>query len=129
MIAKEAVAQTVKETGKLGFKDGRNWMTSTDSFSRKLFKCNCLYVSVNTSVSSSTLWGVSKQLESDCHSQKEIIPRTELGNSDTGQVGPVNSTRVFNTQPTLVTPASSNSPTSGQACSGDSEELPLKKRK
>ena len=70
--------------------------------------------------SCSTPWGVSAQHESYSlsHSLKEdVLPQTELGNLDTGQLGPANSTRVFN-RLTHSPHQSYQPPPIGQTCPG-----------
>ena len=84
-----------------------------------------LYTSVNTSGSHSTLPGVNGKIDSNrmlvSHKESAVLP-SELGGSDTGQLGPPISPRVSNRfypHPTAVIPTTSNSSVTGQACSGD----------
>ena len=88
---------------------------------------NFPYSCINTSTGScSTPRGVSEQHGSNCLSvshKESLLSQTELGDADTGQLGPANSTGVLNRlypQPHPVTPAPTYSPTSGQTCAGDS---------
>ena len=78
----------------------------------KYTKCNYLYTSVKTSGSHSTPLGADGKFYSNKMpvSHKEItVPQTELEGSDTGQLGPSNSSGLLNrlySHPTSVTPAS-----------------------
>ena len=54
--------------------------------------------------------------------KESTVPPTELEGSDTGQLGPSNSSGLLNrlcSHPTSVTPTSPNSSVTGQACTGD----------
>ena len=56
---------------------------------------------------------------------ESTVPPTELRVSDTGQLGPSNSSGVLNrlySHPTSVTPTSSNSSVTGLTCSGDTNQ-------
>ena len=69
---------------------------------KQTFKCtkyNYLYTSVNTSGSHSTPQGVDGQVDSNRMSvshKESTVSSAELGGSDTGQLGPTNSTGVSN---------------------------------
>jgi len=109
----------------------RSWKEMTSRHScTKLFKYQKFiypYSGINTSTGScSTPRGVSEQHESDCLSvshKQSLFPQAELGATDTGQLGPANSTGVLNRlhpQPQPATSTPTNSPTTGQTCTGDS---------
>ena len=76
---------------------------SSDTACKQFFKCtkyNYLYSSANTSGSHSIPKGVDRQVDSNRMSvfhKESTIPSAELGGSDTGQLGPTNSTGVSNT--------------------------------
>ena len=91
----------------------------------KYTKCNYLYTSVNTSGSHSTPPGADGKVYSNrmpVSHKESTVPPTELEVSDTGQLGPSNSSGLLNrlcSHPTPVIPTSPNSSVTGQACTGD----------
>ena len=95
---------------------------------KQIFKCtkyNYLYTSVNTSGSHSTPQGVDGQVDSNRMSvshKESTVSSAELGGSDTGQLGPTNSTGVSNRSyphSTSVTYTTSNRSVTRKTCSGD----------
>ena len=95
---------------------------------KQIFKCtkyNYLYTSVNTSGSHSTPQSVDGQVDSNRMSvsyKESTVSSAELGGSDTGQLGPTNSTGVSNRSdphPTSVTYTTSNRSVTRETCSGD----------
>ena len=95
---------------------------------KQVFKCtkyNYLYTSVNTSGAHSTPQGVDGQVNTNRMSvshKESTVPSPELGGSDTGQLGPTNSTGVLNRfcpHSTLITSTTSNSTITRQTYLGD----------